>query len=326
MIDFSCCEAIKQQRLEMLETQLLHKLKQESYHSRDLCKAQICYRFDEPRNLSTDEKCGVSEQNFIALKQENDDLSLNAVRKLNSKASECKTNFKIAASNADDCMKDHSYGKRPVIKYFPSDEDNITAIAHNLLQSTSNIRREEILNLEPYSTFSKVMRADCNWSSEQISADSLMETMTEVAEELIEARDLSPTSESTFLIPRNLGNINGVFSILSSPLYLSPPISGDDTLSGGDACFTGKLKDESCDIHNEINLFIEGTSMVLHEPSSISMKLSSNSSLDIDTTDYVPLKPISDLISSLAENKSSKRLDVIKREPLSPLIEYIAVS
>uniref|UniRef100_T2M854 Forkhead box protein J1 n=1 Tax=Hydra vulgaris TaxID=6087 RepID=T2M854_HYDVU len=323
MID-SCREAIKYQRFEILETQLLHKLNQENFNSKDICKPQICYKMAELRNFSEDNKYGINETNNYAVKLES--INLMQDPKNNSKSLEFKTNIKKRNITTDmqDCMKDHSYGKRPVIKYFPTDEDNITAIANNLLQSTSNIRRDEVLNLEHCSAFSKVMRADCNWSSEQISADHL-ETMTEVNDELIEAGSLLPTSENSFLISRNLGNsINGVFSILSSPLYLSPPMSCDEeTLSGDD--FPRKLKDESIDIHNDVNLFIEGTSMILHEPSSIGMKFS-NEPLDIDKIEYAPINPIPELISSLADNKKNKKFDVIKREPLSPLVEYIAVS
>ena len=235
IFDYETSDSAKRQRLDILESQLLSKLKSEL--------KQDCAEEDKSSAKTFLEQISTTSRNHQPSPVE-------------------------IIADMEHCRMDHPYGKSPVVNYNVSDEENIRAIATHLEETTSNVGvcAEESVHIAPsnpiFNTFSSAIRTDCIWSSEQ--NDSLAESMSHVTEELLNAQDIDDTG-SGFLKTFNnsLNSSNG----LSPALFcLSPPISGDDDRYSDD------LDDMDDPHHDEYTdeelkyLRVRGTSMTLFEP------------------------------------------------------------
>lgn len=248
MIDYSFQELIKHQKLELFESQLLLKIKEEVKANCD----------DENNN---------NNSNSYGNRYGHQNNYYKNIYKHSSSGP-----HQTALADAEQCRMDHPYGKNPYSKY-SSDEDNIKVIADNLqkisntgayidptLSATPSINFD-LSSSQVFNTFSSVIRTDCIWSSEQNQTDNaLTESMTRVKEELLEARNL--TSENNTLLSKTLTNsLNSSGGFTTLEFCLSPPLSGDDdTLSADD------LDDELETPFEGLDLTIHGISMQILSP------------------------------------------------------------
>ena len=240
MIDYSCQEFIKRQKLELFESQLLMKIK------------------EEVRSNASGENARLLSTNTLHQQSNYKNIYKHATAPQHQET----------LADVEQCRMDHPYGKNPYVK-FVSDEDSIKALADNL-QKTSNAFSDvipssssassinfDLSNSQVFNTFSSVIRSDCIWSSEHNpNENALTESMNRVKEELLEARNLTSNEEDTLLSKNLTNSLNSSGGFTTLEFCLSPPLSGeDDTLSADDL-------DEDLDSPFEgLDLTIHGTSM-----------------------------------------------------------------
>lgn len=297
MLDYSSGDFIKKQRLDLLESQILCRIKLDLQNRLEKIVENVANKnVNNNNNLSSNNNN--SDLNNININNYTQNIDNHSVSDIDEN-SNSSYEEKVPIQNIPDldhCRMDHSYGKNPFSKYELSDEENIRALADSLQQTSHDIQNL-LMNSQEFSALATAIRSDCIWSSNLNSSDNLTEGMNTVTEELMEARnfntdfqdnsvhnDSAMVPDNTILIGRNLNNsLNNYGNFLASPYCLSPPLSvnGDEFSEQIDASTDPPVFTDNLD------LTVRGTSMTLYEP----------------TPDMI----------SLAERNAD-----IKNEPLSP--------
>ena len=329
MLDYGCQEFIKRQRADLLESQLLQRIK-EGLSSPN----QIIDIYSDNNNNNT----------AIDRNNNNNEISSNHPLSTNNNKQQkyFKTLYRHANNNAntvaghqqhlpsatladaEQCRMDHPYGKNPFSR-FVTDEENIKALADSLQRSSNNstpyndpdstdpagetAQAAAALNLDLSSsmllnTFANAIRSDCIWSAEQNLNNSgntdLLGSMSMVKEELLEARNLTTVADTNLtLLAKGLTSSLNSSGGFTATFCLSPPLSGDDdTLS--DDLEDGDTVESP---FGDLDLTIRGTSMTLLNPTQDMMDMmSDNDQLELDCIKEVPLSPESiDLHDDLNE-------------------------
>ena len=314
MLDYGCQEFIKRQRADLLESQLLQRIKE---------------GLSSPNQI-----IDIYSNNNTTVDKNNNNENQSIQRTLNKEQKYFKTLYRHSNNNAnaiaghhqhlpsatladaEQCRMDHPYGKNPFSR-FVTDEDNIKALADSLQRSSNSSSpfndpdstdsagetaqvSAAALNLDLSSsmllnTFANAIRSDCIWSAEQNLNNSgntdLLGggSMSMVKEELLEARNLTSVADTNLtLLAKGLTSSLNSSGGFTATFCLSPPLSGDDdTLS--DDLEDGDTVESP---FGDLDLTIRGTSMTL-------------------------LNPTEDMIM-MADNDEPLEQDGIKEEPLSP--------
>lgn len=318
MLDYGCQEFIKRQRADMLESQLLQRIK-EGLSSPN----QIIDIYDNNSNTSIDRNNNSETQSNHHQQSSNNDKEKKYFKSLyrHSNNLTAVTGYQqhlpfATLADAEQCRMDHPYGKNPFSR-FVTDEDNIKALADSLQQSSNNSTpfndpdstntpgetaqaTAAALNLDLSSsmllnTFANAIRSDCIWSAEQNLNNSGNTdflgggSMSMVKEELLEARNLTTVADTNLtLLAKGLTSSLNSSGGFTATFCLSPPLSGDDDTLSDDL----EDGDTVGSPFGDLDLTIRGTSMTL-------------------------LNPTQDML--MTDNESDEQEpDSIKKEPLSP--------